>query len=430
MIYLIIRTFVTDSDGIPLPSAWANISKNTQKINVMSSKKKGFATRQIHAGHMKNQFSALATPIYQTSTFVFDSAEQGGRRFSLEEDGYIYTRLGNPNCTEVEAKVAELEGAEAAVSTASGIGAVTSAMWVSVNAGDHIVAAKTLYGCTFAYLAHGLSRFGVETTFVDTRDPNNVAAALRPNTKVVYLETPANPNMYVADIKAIADIAHRHNPDILVYVDNTYCTPYIQRPLSLGADVIIHSATKYLNGHGDVIAGFVAGKADFMQQVRLVGVKDMTGACLDPFQAFLINRGLKTLNIRMERHCASAQKVAEFLEAHPKVASIQFPGLKSFPQYDIAKKQMALPGAMIAFEVKGGIQAGIKLIDSVQLASVAVSLGDAETLIQHPASMTHSPYSPEERLASDITDGLIRLSVGLEDADDIIADLDQALAKI
>lgn len=414
----------------PLPSAWANISKNTQIFNVMSSKKKGFATRQIHAGHMKNQFGALATPIYQTSTFVFDSAEQGGRRFSLEEDGYIYTRLGNPNCTEVEAKIAELEGAEAAVSTASGIGAVTAAMWVSVNAGDHIVAAKTLYGCTFAYLAHGLSRFGVETTFVDTRDPNNVAAALRPNTKVVYLETPANPNMYVADIKAIADIAHRHNPDILVYVDNTYCTPYIQRPLSLGADVIIHSATKYLNGHGDVIAGFVAGKADFMQQVRLVGVKDMTGACLDPFQAFLINRGLKTLNIRMERHCASAQKVAEFLEAHPKVASIQFPGLKSFPQYDLAKRQMALPGAMIAFEVKGGIQAGIKLIDSVQLASVAVSLGDAETLIQHPASMTHSPYSPEERLASDITDGLIRLSVGLEDADDIIADLDQALAKI
>lgn len=414
----------------PLPSAWANISKNTQIFNVMSSKKKGFATRQIHAGHMKNQFGALATPIYQTSTFVFESAEQGGRRFSLEEDGYIYTRLGNPNCTEVEAKIAELEGAEAAVSTASGIGAVTAAMWVSVNAGDHIVAAKTLYGCTFAYLAHGLSRFGVETTFVDTRDPNNVAAALRPNTKVVYLETPANPNMYVADIKAIADIAHRHNPNILVYVDNTYCTPYIQRPLSLGADVIIHSATKYLNGHGDVIAGFVAGKADFMQQVRLVGVKDMTGACLAPFQAFLINRGLKTLNIRMERHCASAQKVAEFLENHPKVASIQFPGLKSFPQYDLAKRQMALPGAMIAFEVKGGIQAGIKLIDSVQLASVAVSLGDAETLIQHPASMTHSPYSPEERLASDITDGLIRLSVGLEDADDIIADLDQALAKI
>jgi len=316
------------------------------------------------------------------------------------------------------------------VATASGIGAVTSAMWVSVNASDHIVAAKTLYGCTFAYLEHGLSRFGVETSFVDTRNPKNVAEALRPNTKVVYLETPANPNMYVADIQAIADIAHRHNPNILVYVDNTYCTPYIQRPLSLGADVVIHSATKYLNGHGDVIAGFVVGKAEFIAQVRLVGVKDMTGACLDPFQAFLINRGLKTLNIRMERHCENAQKIAEFLEAHPKVDCVQFPGLKSFPQYELAKKQMALPGAMIAFEVKGGMQAGIKLIDSVSLASVAVSLGDAETLIQHPASMTHSPYSPEERRASDITDGLIRLSVGLEDADDIIADLEQALAKI
>lgn len=396
----------------------------------MNSKKKGFATRQIHAGHMPNQFGALATPIYQTSTFVFDSAEQGGRRFALEEEGYIYTRLGNPSCSEVEAKVAELEGAEAAVATASGIGAVASAMWVTVNAGDHIVAAKTLYGCTFAYLEHGLSRFGVETTFVDTRDPQNVANALRPNTKAVYLETPANPNMYLSDIKAIADIAHKHNPNILVYVDNTYCTPYIQRPLEMGADVIIHSATKYLNGHGDVIAGFVAGKRDFIAQVRLVGIKDMTGACLDPFQAFLINRGLKTLNIRMERHCANAQKVAEFLEKHPKVDSIQFPGLKSFPQHELAKKQMSLPGAMIAFEVKGGIQAGIKLINSVKLASVAVSLGDAETLIQHPASMTHSPYTPEERLASDITDGLIRLSVGLEEADDIIADLDQALANI
>lgn len=379
---------------------------------------------------MPNQFGALATPIYQTSTFVFDSAEQGGRRFALEEDGYIYTRLGNPSCTEVEEKVAELEGAEAAVSTASGIGAVASAMWVTVNAGDHIVAAKTLYGCTFAYLEHGLSRFGVETTFVDTRDPNNVAKALKPNTKAVYLESPANPNMYLADIKAIADIAHKHNPDILVYVDNTYCTPYIQRPIEFGADVVIHSATKYLNGHGDVIAGFVAGKRDFIAQVRLVGIKDMTGACLDPFQAFLINRGLKTLNIRMERHCASAQKVAEFLETHPKVDTIQFPGLKSFPQHALAQKQMALPGAMIAFEVKGGIQAGIKLINSVKLASVAVSLGDAETLIQHPASMTHSPYTPEERLASDITDGLIRLSVGLEEVDDIIADLDQALANI
>lgn len=392
-------------------------------------KGKGFATRSIHAGHAPNQFGALATPIYQTSTFVFDSAEQGGRRFALEEDGYIYTRLGNPNTTEVEEKVANLEGAEACMATASGIGAVTSALWVSVSAGDHIVAAKTLYGCTFAFLNHGITRFGVEVSFVDTRDPQEVQKALRPNTKVVYLETPANPNMYIADVKTIADLAHKHNPEILVYVDNTYCTPYLQQPLTLGADVIIHSATKYLNGHGDVIAGFVVGKKEFIDQVRLVGVKDMTGASLGPFEAYLIGRGMKTLPIRMDRHCANALKVAEFLEQHPKVEKVMYPGLKSFPQYEIAKNQMKQPGAMIAFELKGGMDAGVKLINSVNLCVVAVSLGDAETLIQHPASMTHSPYTPEERAASDIAEGLVRLSVGLEDAEDIIADLKQALDR-
>lgn len=387
----------------------------------------GFSTRAIHSGHLHNEFGALASPIYQTSTFEFDSAEQGGRRFALEEDGYIYTRLGNPNSTEIEVRLADLEGAEAAMSTASGIGAVTAALWVSVSAGDHIVAAKTLYGCTFAFLKHGLSRFGVEVTFVDTRDIDAVQKALRPNTKVVYLETPANPNMYLADIEAIAKMVHKHNPACQVYVDNTYCSPYLQRPIGLGADVVIHSATKYLNGHGDVIAGFVVGKKEFIDQVRLVGVKDMTGACLGPFEAYLIGRGMKTLAIRLERHCANAQKVAEFLEAHPDVKTVYYPGLKSFPQYELAKKQMKLPGAMIAFEIKGDLEVGKKLINSVQLAKVAVSLGDAETLIQHPASMTHSPYTPEERAESDITDGLIRLSVGLEDADDIIADLKQAL---
>lgn len=399
---------------------------SNQKDNM---NKMGFATRAIHAGHLPNQFGALASPIYQTSTFIFDSAEQGGRRFALEEDGYIYTRLGNPNTTEVEDRLASLEGAEACVSTASGIGAVTSAIWVSVSAGDHIVAAKTLYGCTFAFLNHGITRFGVEVDFVDTRDLDAVKKALRPNTKVVYLETPANPNMYIADIEAIAKMVHAHNPECLVYVDSTYSTPLIQRPLDLGADVVIHSATKYINGHGDVIAGFVLGKQEFIDQVRLVGVKDLTGACLGPFEAYLIMRGLKTLPIRMKKHCENAQKVAEFLEAHPKVEAVYYPGLKSFPQYEVANRQMSMPGAMIAFEVKGGMEAGKKLINSVRLASLAVSLGDAETLIQHPASMTHSPYTPEERLASDITDGLVRLSVGLEDVEDIIDDLRQALDK-
>lgn len=388
-----------------------------------------FSTRAVHAGYKKNEYGALATPIYQTSTFIFDSAEQGGRRFALEEDGYIYTRLGNPTSSQVEDKLASLENAEAAVAMSSGMGAITSVFWAALNGGDHVVAAKTLYGCTFAYLNHGLSRFGVETTFVDTSDPENVRKAMRPNTKIVYLESPANPNMLISDIEEISKIAHETEGCIVV-VDNTYSTPYIQRPLDLGADVVVHSATKYLNGHGDVIAGFAVGNREIINQVRLVGIKDMTGSVMSPFDSYLINRGMKTLEIRMEKHCSNAQKVAEFLEAHPAVENIAYPGLKSFPQYDLAKKQMSLPGAMIAFEVKGGLEAGKKLMNSLELCTLAVSLGDTETLIQHPASMTHSPYTPEERAMSGISEGLVRLSVGLEDAGDIIDDLKQALDKL
>lgn len=391
--------------------------------------RKGFSTRAIHAGAQKNQFGALAAPIYQTSTFVFDSAEQGGRRFALEEDGYIYSRLGNPTLTMVEEKVAALEGGEACMSASSGMGAVTSAIWPLVQQGDHIVAAKTLYGCTFAFLEHGLARYGVEVTFVDARDPEEIRRAMRPNTKVVYLETPANPTMYITDIEAVAQIAHQQE-GVTVMVDNTFCTPYICRPLEHGADVVIHSATKYLNGHGDVIAGFIVGSAEYIKEVRLLGVKDLTGSVLGPFEAFLIARGIKTLAIRMEAHSAGAQKVAEFLEKHPKVTSVAYPGLPSFPQYDLAKKYMSLPGGIISFEIAGGVEAGKTFINSLELAAIAVSLGDAETLIQHPASMTHSPYNEEERLASGITDGLIRLSVGLEDPEDIIADLRQGLDRL
>lgn len=386
----------------------------------------GFETRAIHAGHQKNQFGALSTPIYQTSTFVFDSAEQGGARFALEEEGYIYTRLGNPTTSEVEQKIASLEGAEASMAMSSGIGAITSVLWTVLSAGDHIIAGKTLYGCTYAYIAHGLTRFGVEVTFVDTRDPEAVRAAMRDNTKLIYLETPANPTMFLCDIEAISAIAHEKE-DCLVLVDNTYMTPYLQRPIELGADIVIHSATKYLNGHGDVIAGFVVGKKDLIDQVRFVGVKDMTGAVQSPHDSFLINRGLKTLQLRMDRHCENAQRVAEFLEAHPAIESIVFPGLKSFPQYELAKRQMKKPGAMIAFELKGGHDAGIKLMNTLELCTLAVSLGDCETLIQHPASMTHSPYSPEEQMEAYITPGLVRISVGLEDPEDIIKDLKQAL---
>ena len=391
--------------------------------------KSGFATRAVHVGAEKNMYGTLAAPIYQTSTFIFENAEQGGRRFALEEEGYIYTRLGNPTCNAVEQKVASLEGAEACVSASSGMGAITSAIWVCVQAGDHIVAGKTLYGCTYAFIEHGLKRYGVEVSFVDMRDPKEVEKAMRPNTKLVYVETPANPNMHVADIEAIAEIAHRHEGCRLM-VDNTFCTPYLCRPLEHGADMVVHSATKFLNGHGDVIAGFVVGTKEYIDQVRLLGIKDLTGSVLGPFEAFLINRGLKTLHVRMDRHCENAQKVAEYLEKHPKVESIAYPGLKSFPQYDLAKKYMKKPGSMIAFEVKGGLEAGRNLINNVHLCSLAVSLGDTETLIEHPASMTHSPYTPEERAASNIPEGLVRLSIGLEDAEDIIADLEKAFQKI
>lgn len=389
----------------------------------------GFATKAIHGGRQKDQFGSLCDPIYQTSAFTFETAEQGGRRFALEEQGYIYTRLGNPTCTSVEEKIRLLEGGEACVSAASGMGAITSAIWSCVESGDHIIASKTLYGCTFAFLNHGINRYGIDISFVDIRDPKNIETAMRPNTKLVYLETPANPNLYIADLKAIAEIVHKKNNCILM-VDNTFSTPYITRPIELGADVIVHSATKYLNGHGDVIAGFVIGKKDYIDRVRFVGVKDMTGACLSPFDAFLIARGLKTLEIRMEKHCQNAQKVAEFLEKHPAVNRVLFPGLTSFPQFELVKKQMSLPGAIISFEVKGGMEAGKKLLNNFRLIAISVSLGDAETLIQHPASMTHSTYSPEERHASDISDGLIRLSVGLENAEDIISDLKQSLDQL
>lgn len=309
------------------------------------------------------------------------------------------------------------------------MGAITSAIWVSVKQGDHIIASKTLYGCTYAFLNHGISRYGVEVTFVDTRNIEEVEQAIKPNTRLIYFETPANPNLYISDIAAISKLAHK-NDNCKVIVDNTFSSPYITRPIDFGADAVVHSATKYLNGHGDVIAGFVAGKKEFIDEVRLLGIKDLTGASLSPFDAFLIARGLKTLELRMEKHCSNAQRVAEFLESHPAVETVLFPGLTSFPQYELAKKQMTLPGGMISFEIKGGIEEGKKLLNYLQLIHISVSLGDAETLIQHPASMTHSTYSAQEREEADIKDGLIRISVGLENSQDIIDDLSQALNKL
>ena len=395
----------------------------------METKKCGLGTTAIHAGTLKNLYGTLAMPIYQTSTFIFDSAEQGGRRFALEEAGYIYTRLGNPTTTVLENKIAALEEGEAAVATSSGMGAISSTLWTVLKAGDHVVTDKTLYGCTFALMCHGLTRFGIEVTFVDTSNLDEVKNAMKKNTRVVYLETPANPNLKIVDLEALSKLAHT-NPNTLVIVDNTFATPYMQKPLKLGADIVVHSVTKYINGHGDVIAGLVITNKELADQIRFVGLKDMTGAVLGPQDAYYIIRGMKTFEIRMERHCKNAKKVVEFLNKHPKIERVYYPGLETHPGHEIAKKQMKDFGAMISFELKGGFEAGKTLLNNLKLCSLAVSLGDTETLIQHPASMTHSPYTKEEREAAGITDGLVRLSVGLENVEDILADLEQGLEKI
>jgi len=392
-----------------------------------SEKNLGFATRQIHVGKMKDASGALCMPIYQTSTFEFESVEQGGDRFAGREGGYIYSRLGNPSLTQVEEKMASLENGEAALAAASGMGAISSALWTSVVAGDEILASDTLYGCTFALLNHGMTKFGVDVKFIDMESVENLKKNLSPKTKVVYFETPCNPNLKIVDIQAVAAAAHAYNPAIKVIVDNTFCSPYLQRPLELGADVVVHSATKYINGHGDVIAGFVIGKADFIGQCRMFGLKDMTGAVMSPFNAFLIARGLKTLDIRMQRHCANARKVAEFLHGHPAVSKVLYPGLEDFAGHEIAKKQMRDFGGMMSIELKADRAATAAALNKLQLCTIAVSLGDAETLVEHPASMTHSTYSADELKAAGISEGLVRISVGLEDADDIIADLKSVL---
>lgn len=390
-------------------------------------KNMGFATRQIHTGKVKNAAGSLCDPIYQTSTFEFESVEQGGARFAGQENGYIYSRLGNPTVAAVEAKMASLEGGEAAVAAASGMGAISSALWSAVTSGDNIIANETLYGCTYALLNHGMTKFGVSSKLIDLSCIDTLKQALDEHTRVVYFESPCNPTMQVLDIELIAKTAHEYNPDILVIVDNTFATPYLQRPLALGADVVVHSATKYLNGHGDVIAGVIVGSEEYINTCRMFGLKDMTGAVMSPFNAFLMARGMKTLDIRMERHCANAMRLAEFLEAHPAVDKVYYPGLESFEGYEIARRQMKLPGGMMSIELKADKDATAAALNKLRLATIAVSLGDAETLVEHPATMTHSTYSKEELAAAGISEGLVRISVGLEDPEDIIADFKAVL---
>ena len=387
----------------------------------------GFSTTAIHHGYdPADHQGALVPPVFQSATFTIPSAAEASRRFAGESTGYVYTRIANPTLGLFESRMAALEGGAAAVAFGSGMGAITATLWTLLQPGDEILVDKTLYGCTFAFLHHGIGRFGVRTTHVDMTDPAAVAEALARKPRMVYFETPANPNMRLVDIAAVAAAAHAAGA--LVVVDNTYCTPYLQRPLALGADVVVHSATKYISGHGDVTAGVaIAADADIATRIRMEGLKDMTGAVLSPQDAALLLRGLKTLALRMDRHCANAMAVARVLEAHPAVAKVHYPGLERDPQHALARRQMRQPGGMVAFELHGGLAAGQRFIDALELVACAVSLGDAESLAQHPATMTHSTYTAEERAAACIADGLVRLSAGLEDTDDLVADVRRAL---
>ncbi|MCL7475762.1 MAG: PLP-dependent aspartate aminotransferase family protein [ANME-2 cluster archaeon] len=392
-------------------------------------KEKMFGTQCVHAGETPDiSYGAHTTPIFQTSTFVFDSAQQGAARFNGEEEGYVYARVGpnTPTHAAFVKKIAALEGGETGQTFSSGMAAITAVALSQLEQGDHLLSTNVVYGGTYGLFSSILTKFGIEVSFVDTSDHENVKKNIQKNTKLIFLETPANPTMIISDIEEICTIGHDRGA--LCVVDNTFATPCFQRPLQLGADVVIHSCTKYIGGHADLLGGVVVGKKDFIE--CMTSVVNSTGGAMGPLEAWLCIRGLKTLHLRMERHASNAMKVAKFLETHPKIGWVRYPGLPSHPQYDIAKKQMNGFSGMMSFGIKGGIEAGQNLMNSLELCSLAVSLGAVDTLIQHPASMTHANVPADVRAETGITDELVRISVGVEDAEDIIADLDQALAHL
>jgi len=387
-----------------------------------------FSTLCVHgSGGVDPQTGALSVPIYQSSTFAFKSARHGAQLFQGEGEGYVYTRLGNPTQAAFEREMAFLEGGEAALAFASGMAAISGVILALCQCGDNLVSSDTVYGGTHNLYKESLPNWGIEAREVDATVPENIEKAIDDNTRLIFIETPANPTLDIIDIQKIAEIAHAHNLPLVV--DNTFATPYLQQPLKLGADIVVHSATKYIGGHGDTIAGVVIGKREFIDELRAKILRDI-GGVISPLNAWLLLRGLKTLPVRMDRHCSNAMEIAKFLTFHPKVNWVRYPGLTTHPHHELAKKQMRNFGGIVTFEVKGGRKAGEKVMDNVGLITLAVSLGDCDSLIEHPASMTHSTYSAEELAKVGITEGLIRLSVGLEDPQDLIEDLKQALSKI
>lgn len=387
----------------------------------------GFNTKLVHGGEIEDQFHSATTPIYQTSTFGFPDADEGAKCFAGESPGYIYTRIANPTIQALEKQIALLEKGYGGIAVSSGMAAVTTIYLALMSGGDHIVSTDAVYGPARGVMEKQFTRFGFQSTYINTTNSETIKKAIRPNTKILYIETPANPTMEITDIEACAAIAHERG--ILLVVDNTFCSPYLQNPLALGADIVFHSMTKFINGHADVVAGIIVpGKKSLYDQLRNMMVS--LGCNMDPHQAYLVLRGIKTLGIRIDRAEQNARQVASFLEKDPKVAWIRYPGLASHPQYDLARRQMKGAGSIISFGLKTGYEGAKKLMNNLRLALLAVSLGGVETLIQHPASMTHSKVSAEDKLKAGITDDLIRLSVGIEDAGDIIADLGNGLAGV
>lgn len=398
---------------------------------------KGFGSAAIHSGHLTESNYAHLTPIYASSTYVFDNAEQGMHRFSGKEDGYIYGRWGNPTSTEVEEKIATLEslGIEKdgkplqlkALLHASGMAAISTLLLTVLKSGDKILSHFSLYGGTQELMEKVLPGLGIELVIADFTDPKKAEEAIKadPAIKLLYLETPANPTIQCVDLEVLTQLGHEHQ--LLVAVDNTFATPYLQQPFRFNVDYVVHSTTKFLNGHGTAIGGVLVGKDIELMNTKMLKAHRLLGGNSNPFDAFLLNSGIKTLEVRMERHCENAMKVAQFLESHPAVSKVNYLGLPSHPDYAVAKKQMKHPGAMMSFELKGGLEAGKQFIDKLQMCVRAVSLGTCDTLLSHPASMTHYGVPQEKREQYGITNGLIRMSVGIENIEDILADLDQAM---
>lgn len=391
--------------------------------------KYGFDTRAVHSGsHGNNPDNALNPPIFQTSTFVFDDLDHVDRVMSFKSDDYVYTRGNNPTLRLFENKMAELEEGSGAVAFSSGMAAISSVIFSLMKPGDNIIVHKTLYGSTYNVVNNILPKYGMESKTIDMKQIELLEKAIDDNTRVIYFETPSNPNLDIIDIKKIAAMAGKKG--IRVVVDNTFASPYFQRPLSLGADVVVHSATKYICGHGDVVGGVAVAKdPEYIQYLKFEYMCEF-GGVMSPFNAWLLLRGLKTLGVRMREHERNAVSVAKFLEGHPKVTKVMYPGLESFEGHQTAKEQMDGYGAMISFEVIGGLEESKKVVNSVELLKIAVSLGDCETLIEHPAAMTHRGYPREKLKEFGLTESLIRISVGLENPEDIIRDLEQALSLI